>query len=142
MSSNIIPFPKQKIIKNENKEINIEEVIENVETAKQFHIQETLSTILPILFNQIELSGFYSDTSSDEDDEKGLLYGVFIVESIKAMLSKHYNIHHPFQNLINNIFIKDESSGTYKLVDKINVSLEKHEDFEVNIEELMTTEDE
>ena len=62
-SNNIVQFPNKK--NKYNGPQSIEEVDESMDMVKQFHIQETIETIIPSLFDQLHVAGF----QPDEDDE-------------------------------------------------------------------------
>jgi hypothetical protein len=119
-SNNVVQFPK----KYEGPRVNglsAEDIQENVNMMKLFHIQETIANLAPIVFNQLEISGF---DLIDEEDTFAIKDGALIVESIRSMLCKHYGIFHPFQPLSEAVFEDDpEEEGTLKIVDNLNIEM-------------------
>lgn len=106
-ANNVITFPSRN--KQSGNPKSIEEVNANMELVKQVHIQETIETIAPKLFEQISVAGYALD--EEGEDELEIKIGAFIVEAIRSLLSKHYNIHHPFQDIAENIFIYNEEEA-------------------------------
>jgi len=118
MSNNVILFPKEN--KNLKNIISIDEINHNVEQMYLYHIQETITNIIPIVFNQLEISGFLVE----EEDDDNLRDGAFIVESLRSFMCKHYGIYHPFQKITDNVFEEDLSDeGNLKIVDSICLEL-------------------
>jgi hypothetical protein len=120
-SNNIINFPKQYMGPNKS----IEDVDRNLEMMKHYHIQETISNIAPIIFNQLDIAGF--DFSDEENAD--IKDGAFIIESLRSLMCKHYGIHHPFQQISENVFYPDnEEENALKIVDSLNLKLNKYEE--------------
>jgi hypothetical protein len=122
-SNNIVQFPKEyngPLING----ISIEEINENVNMVKYYHIQETIENLVPIIFNTLEVSGF--DVIYDEDDISNISDGALIVESIRAILCRHYGIFHPFQVIAENVFEEDdEGAGSLKIKDSLNIDMKE-----------------
>lgn len=124
VSNNIISFPRP------NSRIDlaaqtVENIQNNLDMMKHYHIQETILAMAPILFNQLDLAGFGMMDDEDEDVRDG----AFIVEALRAIMCKHYGIYHPFNTLIENIFEEElTENGAYKVVDKINLDLTEPEE--------------
>jgi hypothetical protein len=120
-SNNVVQFPKN----NKNitvPELSLENINRDVEMMKHYHIQETITTLAPIIFNQLEISGF----ALAEDEDHNLKDGTFIVEALRSIMCKSYGIYHPFQVIAENVFIPEsENDSTLKVVDNINVELKK-----------------
>lgn len=76
-----------------------------VALVKHTHICDTLLTVMPLLFNNIELAGFNIDSESIVKDVS------LIVESIKSVLCKQYDIYHPIQDIANALLLHDEVNG-------------------------------
>lgn len=118
-SNNVIVFPREN--KNIKKMISIEEINENVEQMNLYHIQETISNLIPIIFTQLEIAGFYPD---EEDLENDIKDGAFFVEALRSMLCKHYDIYHPLQRVTEQLFEEDETEdGALKIVDELHINL-------------------
>lgn len=127
-SNNVVQFPK-KNNKLQNEENTIEKITRNVDMVKHYHIQETIANLAPIIFNSIEVAGF--DISDDEDEEI-IKDGAFIVEAIRSILCKHYEIYHPFQQIADNVFEPDdEDEGGLRIVEKLDLNLKKTEVVEI-----------
>jgi hypothetical protein len=94
---------------------------------KQFHIQETLTNVIPMIFNQLDISGFSLDEEDPSEDES-IKDGALIVESIRSFMCKFYGIEHPFQTLAKNVFEADDKEPeTLNIVNSLNIKL-KEED--------------
>lgn len=119
-SNNVIVFPKE----NPRHPKSIEKIKSQVEVMKYYHIQEVISTLIPMIFNQLEIAGFVTDTDSEENMKDG----VFVVESIKSFMCKHYGIYHPFQQISTNVFTPDEEDvNSLHITDKLNLELKQTE---------------
>ena len=86
-------------------------------------IQETMHNLIPLIFNQLEVAGFHMD----DEDKSDIKTGAFVIESIRSLMCNYYQIYHPFQKVAENIFIPDpeETDGTLKVADTINITLEE-----------------
>jgi hypothetical protein len=125
ISNNVIAFPKAFNGPRNGDELSPEDISKNVDMMKQFHIQETISQLAPMIFNQLEVAGFQL---SDEDEELDIKDGAFVIESLRSMMCKHYGIYHPFQEISENVFSPDEDdSGGLKIVDSLNIIMKKNE---------------
>ena len=120
-SNNIVVFPK--INKNaKDVEAFVEQVEENLDLVKNYHIQETINNIVPNLFYQLEIAGFTMDDENIDDIKDD----AFIVESIRSLLCSYYDIYHPFQKLSGKIFYPDEKeANTLKIVDDLSINFKK-----------------
>jgi len=116
--NNVVMFPRKNI--KDPKNVTLEDVQNNLNMAKHYHIQETIANIAPIIFNQLEVSGF---TVSDDEDEN-IKEGAFLIEALRSIMCKHYNMFHPFQQISENVFIPDlEEDGALRIVDNLNLNL-------------------
>jgi hypothetical protein len=122
--NNVIQFPKQY----EGPRINglsAQDIQENVNMMKHFHIQETIANLAPMIFNNLEISGF---ELVDEEETFAVKDGALIVEAIRSILCKHYGIFHPFQPLSEAVFEFDpEEEGALKIVDTLNIEMTETE---------------
>lgn len=124
MSNNVISFPK-KNSKVGDPQAAAEEIQNNLDMMRYYHIQETILNMAPIIFNQLDIAGF----GLAEDEDEDVRDGAFLIEALRAMMFKHYGMHHPFHTLIDNIFEeKLTEEGSYKIVDKINLDLRDPEE--------------
>lgn len=123
-TNNVVQFPKEyngPLING----VSIEEINENVNMVKYYHIQETIENLVPIIFNTLEISGF--DVIQDEEDLGNLSDGALIVESIRAILCRHYDIFHPFQVIAENVFEEDDDgAGSLKIKDSLNIDMKEN----------------
>ena len=121
MESVVIQFPKKNV---KAPEYTGEELASKVESdllsIKLSHIYQTLEIIVPMLFSNIEQSGF--DIGSKEDLEKD---GTFVVETIKSFLCKYYDLKHPVQAITKELVLS-MPDGSYILNKKINADLEEY----------------
>ena len=113
LSNNVVCFPKK--YQNLQSPQSIEEVEDNMEMVRQFHIQETIETIMPKFFDQLSLAGF--EPAEEDGDIKD---GAFVIEALRSLLLKSYGINHPFQEISESIFEEDED-GMLTLSDKIKI---------------------
>jgi hypothetical protein len=128
MNDNVIQFPN-KNNNPTNKQNNVEdlqkEIDANIMMAKHYHVQETIANITPIIFNHLDVFGF----PLAEDDDDDLKDGALIVEAIRSMLLKYYEINHPFQIIASNIFQSDpDDELSLRIVDEINLVLKSEDD--------------
>lgn len=122
-SNNVITFPKSNV-KQVKDSKTVEDIHNNLDMMKQYHIQETILNIAPIIFNQIDVAGFGLDDQSEEDIKDG----AFLIESLRSMLNRYYDIYHPFQDLSVNIFSeKPTEEGVYKIADEIHIKFKNVE---------------
>jgi hypothetical protein len=118
VSNNVIQFPKQN--SRQQEVIALEDITRNVEMMKLYHIQETIANLAPMIFNQLEISGF----NISDEETTDIKDGAFIVEALRSMMSKHYGIYHPFQQIAENVFAPDaEEIGALRIADSINIEL-------------------
>jgi hypothetical protein len=121
---NIIPFPKNKIVAEHPR--SVEEIDDRMLNLKNEHVNETLATVIPMLFSWLEVGGF--DFSMLEEDQNMIdpfvKDGAFVVESVRSLLFKYYDMNHPFQKIADTVFIKDmENEGVFNLVKKLDIEL-------------------
>lgn len=117
ISNNVVIFPKQN--KNSSQAKSFDEIKQNMEMMRHYHIQETIANIIPVVFNQLEIAGFHMD----DQEESDIKDGAFIVESLRSIMCKYYDIYHPFQQIAENVFSQDKEEGTLRIADSINISL-------------------
>lgn len=116
--SNIIQFPS--FIRATDKDSPTKELISTgISNIKANHINETLEILIPLVFNNIDLSGF--DVIGEGDDSLNIKNGAMIIESIRSILCYHYGIHHPFQDLASNLFEQNDD-GEFTI--KTNLTLQ------------------
>lgn len=95
MTDNVVLFPG---FKRESPPQSIEEIVDRVTQTRKEHIEGVLNDLIPEL---IHMFGSYRlDVSSDEYIKDVAM----IMESIKSMVSRQYNVEHPFHSMVDNIF--------------------------------------
>jgi hypothetical protein len=112
-ANNVVLFPTRN--NKYNGPQTIEEVDESMDMVKQFHIQETIETIIPSLFDQLHVAGF----QPDEDDDDILKHSAMVVESIRSLLCMLKGIDHPLQLIADNLFI--QTSDGLAVSDKVKI---------------------
>lgn len=128
--NNVVKFPiRGKFINNPPEPpLNDEDVATGISMVKFNHINETLATVIPMLFTNLELAGFDFSVDEEEDIDYNVKDGSFIVESVRSMLCKFHNIKHPFQDIAEAVFIKDETDGSFAVTNKLNLDLVDYEE--------------
>ena len=86
-SNNVLMFPEDRMKKDSSPQ-TIEDVEEKVDDFKRIHIQDSLETLIPLLFNQIHILGF----EPSDDESTYIKEGSLVVESIRSFMSKIYEI--------------------------------------------------
>jgi|GEM_PF-2729259 hypothetical protein len=130
-SNNVIIFPKKSV--KEPKYSTFEEIDRNVELIKHYHIQETIASIAPMIFNQLDIAGFsmVGDEEIQEDELLDIKDGAFIIESLRSAMCKYYGIYHPFQRISQEVFVEDEEDpDALKIVDELTIDLKRSENIE------------
>ena len=116
-ANNVVVFPKKKKISQDKQDTNhpqsFEEIEENMDLIRQVHVQETIETVIPLLFDQLSIAGFQP---ADEDGD--LKEGAFVIEAVRSLLLKSYNIEHPFQIIAEGVFSEDKE-GMISIMDNI-----------------------
>lgn len=124
-SNNVVTFPKGKTL---TKDITLEDIQHNMDMMRHYHIQETIQNLVPMIFNQLDIAGF---GLIEEDVDHDIKDGALIVEALRSLMLKHYDMHHPFQQVAEAIFIPHpKEEGSYKIVNKLDLELKIVEDVE------------
>jgi hypothetical protein len=119
ISNNVVSFPKGK---GASKDITIEDIHHNMDMMRHYHIQETIQNLVPIIFNQLDIAGF---GLIEDDVDHDIKDGAMIVEALRSLMLKHYDMHHPFQQVAEAIFIPHpKEENAFKIVDKIELELQ------------------
>lgn len=121
-SNNVIQFPRKptdKIVAPQT----VEEVIDSVESIKQLHIQETLETVVPILFDKLAAASF-----QPENELEFMKDGALIVESIRSFLLKLYDVNHPLQLIAEHLFEQIDEDGNLEVSSKVKLIINRSED--------------
>lgn len=125
IANNVVAFPKKHTLK-ETPAQNLEDIQQNVELMRHYHIQETISHLTPIIFNHLDFAGFGIDEDDDMDDIKD---GAMVVEALRSYMLKYYDMYHPFQVVAENIFIpdKEDIEGALRIANTLNIELKNPE---------------
>lgn len=106
--------------------ISKEKIALDITMVKLNHINEALETIVPMLFNNITIAGF-DIIPEEEDDDDNLKDNALVVESIRSILCKYYEMKHPLQEIADKFFIsKDE--GVLSIAKTITIDLSEYDD--------------
>lgn len=108
MTNNIISFPNKTINNNPQ---TYEEVEDDIENIKMYHVQRTIETVIPWLFDCLTVGGFSPADEETGDD----VYAGFMVEGIRSLLYKSCGMYHPFHKVAEKMIIASED-GSLKLV--------------------------
>lgn len=121
-ANNVVSFPKGKTV---SKDITLEDIQHNMDMMRHYHIQETIQNLVPIIFNQLDIAGFGLIEDEEDLDVKD---GALIVEALRSLMLKHYDMNHPFQQIAEAVFIPHPTEeGAYKIVDKLELTLKPEE---------------
>lgn len=125
-SNNVVKFPKAYNGPADEESFALK-ITTNIDMMKHYHIQETIATITPMIFTQLEIAGFPLG-----EEETGELVdikdGALVIEALRSIMCKQYEIYHPFQKIAENIFSPDEEEeGALKISESINIELKQSE---------------
>jgi hypothetical protein len=112
--SNVIAFPKKRRNTPFSTSLGVEteeDVDERVEAVHRIHISNILDAIVDTLIQQLIVGGF----EIDDDDALPLS---FISESIHSLMSEHYGLYHPFQDVMEKTMIEN-GEGVYQIRENI-----------------------
>jgi hypothetical protein len=117
MTAQIINFPVKNARVAPAPPTNEEDVMAGVDSMKLIHVNETLMAVSQMLFERLYAAGF---DFSEFKTEKELKYGSFLVETLNSLLCKYYDVYHPFQDLADKIFVRDENDE-FTVVDELHM---------------------
>ncbi len=123
ISNNVLHFPPRRgDVKHVSLPQSIEEVEERLNDFKKYHVQEAIETIIPVLFNQIQVLGFEPSI----DDEHYVKDAALLVESIRSLMCKLYDIQHPLQLIAGSLFELDGEDG-FIMSDRVKIVITPYE---------------
>lgn len=105
--SNVIQFPKSK---NNTPPQTIEEMVADIDRLRRDHADEIANSMIP------QLIGMYMSNGVDVDQHEYIKDVSMIVESMKSLLYKYFDIDHPFHDMIESVFefsYNDDESVAY-----------------------------
>jgi len=107
-TNNVVGFPKANMrMVPPNNNVTASMALADFQDA---YINESLSMVIPILFEHLMLLGFSSDENGDDHR------GNFVVEALRSFMLQKYETVHPFQKLADNLFVQDECGAPGDLV--------------------------
>ena len=122
-SDNVIMFPNRG---NPPPILSKEKVAIDIIMVKMNHINEALETIIPMLFNNITIAGFDIIPDNDEDEDENIKDNALIVESIRSILCKYYEMKHPLQEVADEFFI-NKSEGVLSITEHLDLDLSEYD---------------
>lgn len=122
IANNIVVFPKKSL--KELPQQKLEDIQTNMDMMKHYHIQETISLLTPIIFNQLDIAGF----GLSDDETSDIKDGALIVESLRSYMCKYYDLYHPFQIVAENVFIPDDDQeDAFRIANNLILELKNPE---------------
>lgn len=125
-SNNIIIFPRQKELPPlpiPASDINVKE---NVQNLYRNNIDSVVAVLTDFILDQLAVAGFRFDFTTDEYLKDLCL----VVESLKSILYKYYQMDHKLQKISEEIFEKKDNIVSYKSTEAAE---DKKEEFAVGI---------
>jgi len=126
-SNNVIQFPFKG--STTQTQLSLKDVVLSVNMIKHSHISQTLETIIPMLFNNMEIAGFNIVPLEEDGDDEHIKDGALIVEAIRSLMCKYYEIEHPFQELSEKLFIAHDD-GSFALAKTLIMDFKESDDEE------------
>lgn len=106
MTAQIIDFPIRNARIKPTPPMDEDAVMAGVDSMKLTHVNETLAAAAQMIFERFHAAGFdFSEFKSENE----LKYGSFLVEAMHSLLCKYYDVYHPFQDVAEKIFTRDEN---------------------------------
>jgi hypothetical protein len=96
MTDNVILFPGVKL--GEAPPQNLDEIHDKVIQTRKEHVAGVMNDMVPDIINMFGAYGV------DINDDKYIKDVALVMESIKALLHRQYNLEHPFHNMSDTIF--------------------------------------
>lgn len=115
MSDNVVQFPREK---RGGPPQNLDEVKNNLETVRHIHVEETLSLLAGVMFDNLALAGF----NFNPDDNSYTKDVALTFEAMKSMMYKYHNMEYPMQDIADELFTLQEN-GTVLFNKESNVTL-------------------
>lgn len=95
--SNVVQFPKEK---KGSPPQTLEEVHDNMEIVRHVHVDETMSLLTNVIFDNLALSGF-NFTPEDESYVKDV---ALAFEALTSMLYKYHRMDYRLQGVADELF--------------------------------------
>ena len=102
--NNVVQFPKEK---RGGPPQNLEEIQSNIDAVRQLHVEETVSLLAGVIFDNLSLAGF----NFNPDNESYTKDVALTFEALKSMLYRYHGMHYPMQDVAEDIFILQEDGS-------------------------------
>ena len=96
MTDNVILFPGFK--REDAPPQNLDEIVDKVTQTRKEHVAGVMNDMIPDIINMFGAYGV------DINDDKYVKDVALVMEGIKSLLHRQYNLEHPFHNMVDNIF--------------------------------------
>jgi hypothetical protein len=96
MTDNVIVFPGLK--RDDAPPQNLDEIHDKVTQTRRDHVTAVMNDMIPDIINMFGAYGV------DINDDKYVKDVALVMEGIKALLHRQYNLEHPFHNMSDTIF--------------------------------------
>ena len=121
-NDNIIMFPPEKIHDKSKTaagldmvEQTVENIIKSTAVLKNAQRNKVVEAVVPFIFHQLN----YMGVNSKGDDTRIGVAASFFIESLKALLSYHFDMPHPLHDVMHRI-MKYDDKGMYSIdADKV-----------------------
>lgn len=95
MTDNVILFPK---FKKDSPPQSVEDIVDQIAQTRKDHVDSVLNDLIP------EFMHLFASYGVDVSSENYVKDAAMIVESMKAMLHRQFNLDHPFHKMVDNLF--------------------------------------
>ena len=96
MTDNVILFPGFR--REDAPPQNLDEIVDKVTQTRKEHVAGVMNDMIPDIINMFGAYGV------DINDDKYVKDVALVMEGIKSLLHRQYNLEHPFHNMVDNIF--------------------------------------
>lgn len=96
MTDNVIVFPGFR--REDAPPQNLDEIVDKVTQTRKEHVAGVMNDMIPDIINMFGAYGV------DINDDKYVKDVALVMEGIKSLLHRQYNLEHPFHNMVDNIF--------------------------------------
>lgn len=95
VTDNVVLFPG---LKRESPPQTVEEIVDRVTQTRKDHVEGVLHDLIP------EFMHLFGSYGLDINSDNNIKDVAMIVESIKAMIMRQYNLPHQFHEMVDSIF--------------------------------------
>ena len=96
MTDNVILFPGFR--REDAPPQNLEEIVDKVTQTRKEHVASVMNDMIPDVINMFGAYGV------DINEDKYIKDVALVMESIKALLHRQYNLEHQFHKMVDGIF--------------------------------------